>query len=249
MVVTVSQRPLVGVTVGRAMTSKLPRLAINRAYVSALQVAGADVVLLPPVQDGEPPVPATLFDRLDGILLPGGADVNPERYGEFAREGIGEIDDDLDSLEIGLVRGAIDCGLPILGICRGLQVLNVALGGTLYQDLAREGLTTFEHLSDLALGRDVLAHTIEVRAGTRLGELLGATRLSVNSFHHQAVHRVAPGLIVSAMSGVDDVIEGLESPDGRVVAIQCHPEELTGHAWARSLFRGFVAAASVVQVP
>lgn len=239
-------RPLIAVTAGnRPDRGGMPRLAVNRAYVSALQAAGADVVLLPPVPPGQPPAAPALFDRLDGILMPGGADVNPARYGEAPTKGLGDVDDDLDSLELALVRSALDRRLPVFGICRGHQVVNVAMGGTLYQDLVQDGATGFAHTTDPALGRDHLAHAIEVRAGTRLQALLGASRLEVNSFHHQAVRRVAPGLGVSAVSPADGVIEGLESADGRILTVQCHPEELTNHGWARALFSGFVAAAAV----
>jgi len=221
----------------------MPRLAVNRSYVSALQAAGADVVLLPPVPSGQSPAAPALLDRLDGVLMPGGADVSPERYGEAPTEGLGDVDDDLDTLELALVRAAIDRGLPVLGICRGHQVVNVAMGGTLYQDIVRDGLSSFSHTTDPALGRDHLAHLIEIRAGSRLHVLVGSGRLEVNSFHHQAVHAVAPDLGVSAVSAVDGVIEGLESADGRILTVQCHPEELTNHRWARALFSGFVAAA------
>ena len=236
-------RPLIAVTTGnRPDRGGMPRLAVNRSYVSALQAAGADVVLLPPMQPGQPPLAPALLDRLDGILMPGGADVNPERYGEAPTEGLGEVDDDLDRLELALVRAALDRGLPVFGICRGQQVVNVAMGGTLYQDLVQDRLTGFSHTTDPALGRDHMAHLIEIRAGSRLHALVGAGRLEVNSFHHQAVRTVAPDLRVSAVSAGDGVIEGLESADGRILTVQCHPEELTDHAWARALFSGFVAA-------
>ena len=237
-------RPLIAVTTGnRPDRGGMPRLAVNRSYVSALQAAGADVVLLPPAPSGQPPAAPALLDRLDGVLMPGGADVNPERYGEAPTEGLGDVDDDLDTLELALVRAAIDRGLPVFGICRGHQVVNVAMRGTLYQDIVRDGLSGLSHTTDPALGRDHLAHVIEIRAGSRLHALVGAGRLEVNSFHHQAVRAVAPDLGVSAVSAVDGVIEGLESADGRILTVQCHPEELTNHDWARALFSGFVAAA------
>jgi putative glutamine amidotransferase len=212
--------------------------------VTALQAAGADVVLLPPVPSGSQPVPDALLDRLEGLLLPGGADVNPQRYGQVAGPALGEVDDDLDTLELSLVHLAADCGLPLLGICRGQQVVNVAFGGTLFQDLPAEGRTRFPHATPPEKGRDHLAHEIEIHAGTRLREIMGTERLKVNSFHHQAVRQVAPGLRVSAVSAVDGVIEGLESADGRIVTIQCHPEELTALAWARTLFEAFVMTAA-----
>ena len=236
-----ARRPLIGLTVGnRADRSGLPRLAVNRSYVDRLQAAGADVVLLAPGPFG---TAETLLDRLDGLLLPGGCDVDPARYGESAREALGEVDADLDALELPLVGAAVERRLPLFGICRGQQVVNVALGGTLYQDLAADGLTDFPHATAPEQGRDFLAHVIEIDARSRLYEMLGVRRLEVNSHHHQAVREVAPGLVVSAVSP-DGVVEGLESPDGLILTVQCHPEELGAHAWARALFADFVVTAA-----
>ena len=237
-----ARRPLIGVTVrNRPKRTIPPYLAVNSSYVAALQAAGADVVLLPPSPTG---VPAALLDLLGGVLLPGGVDVEPAAYGERPREGLGEVDGELDALELWLARTAIDRRLPLLGICRGQQVVNVALGGTLYQDLTRDGATDFPHTTPQERGRDFLAHEIEVSDGSHLREALGAARLQVNSFHHQAVRRVAPGLRVTALSPRDGIVEGVESADGLVLAVQCHPEELTAHAFARRLFRSFVEIAS-----
>ncbi|HEY4025688.1 MAG TPA: gamma-glutamyl-gamma-aminobutyrate hydrolase family protein [Candidatus Dormibacteraeota bacterium] len=234
-------RPLIGVTAGnRRGGTRPPRIAVNRSYVAALQAAGADVVLLAPGPNG---VPAALFDVLDAVLLPGGVDVHPSHYGERPREGLGEVDEGLDALELPLARAAVERRLPLFGICRGQQAINVALGGTLYQDLAQDGATDLQHSTPLEGGRDFLAHAIEMSPGSHLHEALGAGRLEVNSFHHQAVRHVAPGLEVTAVSPVDGVIEGLESPDGLVLALQCHPEELTEHEWARGLFSALVTIA------
>jgi len=235
-------RPLIGVTVGnRPDRTGRPRLAVNRAYVSALHTAGAGVVLLPP---GPEEMTRALLDRLDGILLPGGVDVDPTWYGERPREALGEVDGDLDALELPLARAAVERRLPLFGICRGHQVVNVALGGTLYQDLVADGATDFPHATPQERGRDSLEHWIEVVPGSRLRNALGASRLQVNSFHHQGVRRVAPGLEVTAVAPDDGVVEGLESSDGLVLTVQCHPEELTAHAWAQALFRSFVRLAA-----
>ncbi|HSR24579.1 MAG TPA: gamma-glutamyl-gamma-aminobutyrate hydrolase family protein [Candidatus Eisenbacteria bacterium] len=235
-------RPLIGTTVAnRPDRAGRPRLAVNRAYVTALQAAGADVVLLPPGPNGPP---SSLFDRLDGLLLPGGVDVGPLWYGERPRPGLGDVDEDLDALELPLARAAVERRLPVLGICRGQHVVNVALGGTLYQDLARDGGTDFPHATPQERGRDFLAHRIEVTPTSHLRRALGGGRLEVNSFHHQAVRRVAPGLLVAAVSPDDGIVEGMESPDGLVLTVQCHPEELTAHGWACGLFRSFVLLAA-----
>ncbi len=239
-------RPLIGVTVrNRPKQTSPPYLAVNTAYVTGLQAAGADVVLLPPGPNG---VPAALLDRLDGLLLPGGVDVDPAAYGERPREGLGEVDGELDALELGLTLTALERRLPLFGICRGQQVVNVALGGTLYQDLARDGATALSHASPTEKDRDYLAHEIEVSLGSHLRAALGAGRLLVNSHHHQAVHRVAADLLVSAVSPEDGIVEGMESADGLVLTVQCHPEELIAHAWARRLFRAFVETAAARRV-
>jgi putative glutamine amidotransferase len=236
------RRPLIGVTVGgRLERDGMPRLAINGAYVAGLQDAGADVVLLPPAPNGVAPA---LLDRLDGVLMPGGVDVDPTAYGEAPREGLGRVDEDLDVLELALVREACDRRLPVFGICRGQQLINVALGGTLYQDLALDGASELPHRTPPEKGRDFPAHPIEVHPGSRLREVLGAGRLTVNSHHHQAVRRLAPGLVVTAVSPPDGVVEGVESGDGLILAVQCHPEEMLAHGWARALFQDFVATAA-----
>lgn len=235
-------RPLIGVTCrNRPKQTIPPYLAINSSYVHALQAAGADVVVLPPAPHG---VPGSLLDVLDGVLLPGGLDVDPAEYGERPREGLGDVDGELDALELGLARAAYERRLPLFGICRGQQVVNVALGGTLYQDLARDGATELSHASPREKGRDFVAHEIEVTPGTHLYAALGAGRIDVNSHHHQAVRRVAPGLRVTAVSPRDGVVEGLESEDGLVLTVQCHPEEMRAHPWSRRLFSAFVEIAA-----
>jgi putative glutamine amidotransferase len=172
---------------------------------------------------------------LDGLLLPGGWDLDPELYGEPPAPELGPVDRDLDEAEIDLVRKAHGEGLPVLGICRGQQVINVALGGTLVQHLPEHDVR--EH------GRKHLAHTVRVAPGSELAAAVGGPELEVNSLHHQAVKEVAPGLTPAAFSE-DGVIESLQDPDGSIVAVQCHPEELaTDLAWAQTLFARFVARA------
>jgi len=180
-------------------------------YRKAVQAAGAVPVDLP--------VGTRELPDVDGLLLPGGWDVDPALYGEEPDRRLGEVDRELDDTELRLFKQARSEGLPVLGICRGQQVINVALGGSLVQ-----------HLDDhdaRAIGRSHLAHGITV----------------VNSLHHQAVRELAPGLVESAR-GDDGTVEGVETSDGLVVAVQCHPEELTvDMPWARTLFERFVARA------
>lgn len=154
---------------------------------------------------------------------------------------MGPVDPELDRAEIDLVRQARAADLPVLGICRGQQVINVALGGSLLQHLPEHEVR--EH------GRQHLAHEVEVRPGTELAEAAGAESITVNSLHHQAVKELAPGLVATA-TGPDGVIEALQSEDAGIVAVQCHPEELTGDlGWARALFERFVMRARARRRP
>jgi len=176
---------------------------------------------------------------VDGLLLPGGWDVDPSFYGERRGEEVGDTDPELDGTELALFRQARERHIPVLGICRGQQVINVAMGGSLVQHL--------EDHDARALGRSHLAHTIEVDPSSELGKAAGQDEIHVNSLHHQAIKRLADGLQESA-HGEDGTVEGVESDDGLIVAVQCHPEELTGDLpWARKLFERFVARARIRQ--
>ena len=192
-----------------------------------MEAAGAEAVYLPPGTDS--------VGGLDGLLLPGGWDVDPALYGEKADAKVGSIDPELDETEIRLFKDARGRELPVLGICRGQQVINVAMGGSLIQHLDGHEVRNF--------GRKHLAHSAAVDPASELGHAAGGPKIKVNSLHHQAVRSVAPGLRQTA-TGDDGTIEGLESDDGLVVAVQCHPEELTGDLpWASKLFERFVARA------
>jgi putative glutamine amidotransferase len=217
------------------------RLGLDPLYTTALEAAGARCVLLPPGNDS-PAAISALLARLDGVLIPGGADVDPSFYGEKVHESVTRTDPERDNYELKLIRAAVKRGMPVLGICRGQQSINVALGGTLYQDLDSQAAVRARHQTPHGPGHDRLVHGVDLKPGSRYRRAVAGPRVKVNSRHHQAVREVAPGLVVSAVSH-DGVIEGIESPDGRVVAVQCHPEALTRLDWARRLFRDFVAAA------
>jgi len=210
-----------------------PKLALNRAYFDALEVAGCDIVPIPILRD----VSRLRFhyELLDALVLPGGADVEPRRYGAVARADCGLYTmPELDEAEFTLLRWAIADGMPVLAICRGIQVLNVACGGTLWQDLNVERVTRIGHDRE---PRDLLAHGLDVEPNSLLARAVGATHLEVNSLHHQAIRDLGAGLRAVATSE-DGLIEGVELLDRPfVVGIQCHPEELAPkHEWARRLF-------------
>jgi putative glutamine amidotransferase len=218
-----------------------PKLALNRAYFESLESAGGTPLPIPVVHDLDRL--RFYYELLDGLLLPGGADVEPRRYGAVAREDCKlTLMPELDEVELTLARWAIADGLPVLGICRGIQVLNVACGGTLWQDLQVEGATSESHDGEQ---RDALVHALDVEPDSLLARTLGRTHLRVNSLHHQAIRELGDELRTVATSA-DGLVEGVELPTHDfVLGIQCHPEELSKHEpWAQPLFKGLVAAAN-----
>jgi gamma-glutamyl-gamma-aminobutyrate hydrolase PuuD len=221
-------KPRIGVT-----CSPLRGPAYYAPYLRAVEAAGGEPVALDPAPEGHSADRAMAIVReIDGLLVPGGWDVDPPAYGEERQEETPNVDPPLDLTEIALVRAAVNGGVPVFGICRGQQVINVALGGSLRQHI--EGHDNHGH------PRDLLAHSIDVVPGSELSKVTPGDRVMVNSLHHQSVKDVAPGLHATAHSP-DGVVEGIESPDGMIVAVQCHPEELLGQqGWALSLFRSFV---------
>jgi putative glutamine amidotransferase len=180
--------------------------------------------------------------RFDGLLLGGGVDVDPARYGRPLLENANvEVDAERDGLDFGIFGEARRRGAPVLGICRGLQVVNVALGGTLVQDIPTERPSRVVHqrTKEEKTRRD---HRVAVAPGTRLARIAGAAEIAVNSRHHQAIDRVGAGLAVSA-TAPDGVAEGIEaSNDGWLLAVQWHPENLSGDGVSERLFAAFVAA-------
>ena len=233
----VARRPVIGITVGFDAPTQPEYVQLRHTYPDAVSSAGGAPMLLPPM-------PAECLDQLlpllDGVLLPGGLDVEPGRYGQAAHPTI-RADGVLDDLELRVAAWAIDRAVPTLGICRGQQLLNVALGGSLIQDLPSEGLA---HPQAPRLGpRGGLAHPIDVAPDSRLAEILGAASLEVNSRHHQAVRRLGRGLRAVAWAP-DGVVEGIESVEHPwLLAVQFHPEDLLGfHEPSRRLLEAFVAA-------
>lgn len=234
--------PVVGITLRPQPggPDRPPRLVQNRAYFDALEAAGAIPLPLPLLRDADRM--RVLYDRCDAVCLPGGPDVEPQRYGEDVRpechvESAGELDDS----ELLLIRWLVTDDRPTLAICRGIQVLNVALGGSLWQDVAADGVSATAHRQE---PRTTLAHDVQVEPGTLLHRTVGVDRLRVNSLHHQAIRQVGEGLRVSGRAG-DGVVEALELPDMRfALGVQWHPEELVAeHETARRLFTALVSAA------
>ncbi|MBN1665858.1 MAG: gamma-glutamyl-gamma-aminobutyrate hydrolase family protein [Anaerolineales bacterium] len=233
---------LIGITTYRGQNAQgYPILALAEAYVNAIAAAGGLPVLIPLGLDA--PKLESLVDRLDGVLFSGGGDVAPERYGAPPVPAVGNIDPDRDRVELALLERARRAELPFLGICRGFQVINVAYGGTLYTHIADQHPQALKHDYYPDWERHYLAHAVEVQPGTRLAEIVGQTRLQVNSLHHQGVQHLGAGLQPLAWSpdGLLEAFQAEEHPFG--LAVQWHPENLTAQAEMRALFRAFVEAA------
>lgn len=217
----------------------------GRLYAEAVEAAGGEVVWLEP-DAAAGTDPAEILRDVDALLLSGGVDPDPRLYGEEQIDGARvEIDPARDAAELPLIRAALDADVPMLGICRGIQMVNVAAGGSLYQDLALIGLPPELHQQNLAgKGWKDLAHPVRIEPESGLGALLEAARTEVNSFHHQAVKRPAEGFVVSARSP-EGVVEALEHPGRRfVVAVQWHPERMVDrHPAQRRLFAALIDAA------
>jgi putative glutamine amidotransferase len=235
--------PLVGLpTLAIPPGPKPPRFGINQSYVRALVAAGCAPVLIPLLDDDERL--HAIYERLDGIVFPGGADVAPQEYGEEPIDNLNVVEAPRDRTELTLARWAVADDLPTLGICRGQQILNVALGGSLYQDLRHQGVTRVEHSDADGRARTAMIHRVRLDPDSRLAQLIDETNIEVNSLHHQAVKTVAAQLRVTGTSD-DGVIEALESDDRRfLIAVQWHPEEIDTLPWVKRLFVGFARAAS-----
>jgi putative glutamine amidotransferase len=219
---------------------------MGRSYIEELRKVGGIPWVIPLI----PHDPATLqqiFDRLDGVFITGGVDVDPRHYGESKLPLCGETDPDRDAVEIALLRHALDRNLPILAVCRGIQILNVTCGGTLYQDVTAQVPAAMKHdyfPTPEQPSRKFLAHDITVKSGSRLGRLLQDPVVPVNSMHHQAIKDLAPNLAATAYAA-DGIIEAVESLDDRfLIAVQWHPEELTDtNPGMARLFSAFAEAA------
>jgi putative glutamine amidotransferase len=219
--------PMVGVTWTSDILARSAGAGENALrYLSLVSAAGMVPVLITPGAS------TSLLARLDGLLLPGGPDIAPSRYGHQPHPQLEAVDDELDSLELDFVSAARARKLPVLGICRGQQLLNVALGGTLHQ-----------HVVDHPQWGDdpgAPVHDVQILTGTYLHRTLGVDVTTVNSGHHQAIDRLAPPLRRAAVS-TDGQIEAVEAPDLLVMAVQWHPEEMPDATSSRRLVEGFAA--------
>jgi len=230
-------KPLIGI--GSDVVQKdgeRDRAFVYTTYIESLKRAGAVPVIIPP----QPENAADILEGLDGILLAGGDDCDPAEYGEEKHPSCETMDPRRQKNDLGLARLARERGIPTLGICLGVQVMNVAAGGTLIQDIGSAFATDIDHASEPS---DRHRHNVHVESATKLGRILGVRELNVNSSHHQAVGRVAGGLRVTAQAP-DGVVEALEDPAHPFyLGVQWHPEDMAGEDSATAIFGAFVEAA------
>jgi putative glutamine amidotransferase len=245
----VQPRPVIGIAMQtlEPIPGQLPLCwVMGQKYVCALTEVGA-VPWLIPLLTGDEETLRAIYEAADGIFLTGGVDVDPAAYGEPRHELCGRTDPDRDWTELCLIRWALEDQKPVLGVCRGIQVMNVAAGGTLYQDVNAQYDGGMKHdYFPPADGyeRTSLTHDAEVAPGSHLGRILGHARVRVNSMHHQGIKSLAPGFRPTAHAP-DGLIEGIESDAERfLIGVQWHPEELAPtRPDMRRLFSAFVEAA------
>ena len=236
-------RPAIGITtatVDDPPVHGFARYAASHGYVHCVAAAGGLPVPLP---YNDPALAEEYIARLDGLVLTGGLDVDPFFYGEEPKPEVGKVDPARDRFELALIQGAHAAGLPIFAICKGVQMLNVAFGGSLVQDVYTSVPDVLRH-EQRNLRWDSHYHPVNVVHGSRLAEIVGAGRVRVNSDHHQAVDRVAEGLVVTARAD-DDVVEGLEDPSPPwCLGVQWHPERMPDDPLTQRLFAALLEAAS-----
>lgn len=247
---TPTRRPTIGITTQTlhaidGIPAALPSsVVMNQRYYEAVAAAGGAPVLIPLLEDTD--VLRATYEACDGILIPGGVDMDPATYGEAPHEKLGRIDPARDRVELQLTRWAIEDRKPLLGLCRGLQVINVATGGTLFQDIETQlvGAIRHDYFPTYGFEREQISHDVAILASSRLRSLVDLDQLPVNSMHHQGVKRLGAGLVACAHSS-DGLIEAAESTNGHwMVGVQWHPEVFDSHdPRTRELFRAFVDAA------
>lgn len=236
-------QPFIGITTGVRFADDGRRYyAVYAPNVIALERAGALPVMIP--CGLQPETLRAIYGRMDAVLIPGGGDVDPVHYGADRHPRTERIDPERDATELLIAQWAVEDDLPLFGICRGHQVMNVAMGGTLVQDIPSLVQTDIAHDMPRSLPRDARGHTVTIHPQSRLAGIMGSATLLVNSYHHQSVERPAPPAQVTAYAP-DGVVEAVEVPDRRfTLSVQWHPEDLADNdEIMQRLFDAFVHAA------
>ena len=243
-------RPVIGIPAdfAPAPDTKIshPRWQLNETYVNAIYDAGGLPLILPVLPDDND----QLMNLLDGVILSGGGDIHPDRFGRPIHPRTAGISEERDELELRMFGAARARSLPILGICRGLQLVNVAMGGTLIQDIPDERPASSQHDQHLdGLARDDVSHPVDLVPGSQLEGIYGETRIMTNSYHHQAVDDLAEGLTITGWAE-DGTVESFETAgDPFLVAVQWHPETLyRRHTDHSQIFNAFMVAARLGRV-
>jgi putative glutamine amidotransferase len=240
-------RPIIGITssIDHRSAAFGETYSLTRKYAEGVVQAGGAPLIVPHNLDEE--TLHVVLDRLDGVLLSGGGDIDPAVFGEAAHPATGEIEPDRDRVELALARLIVEHDRPFLAICRGIQVLNVALGGSLVQDIPSQVPNALPHSFDRkTTPRNYVAHPVKIDPSSQLARIMQVEVARTNSWHHQAIKQVADGLQVTAVAP-DGVIEAVEAPGRRyAIGVQWHPEWMF-EQWAeqRRLFEGLVRAAGV----
>lgn len=236
---SVSPQPLIGITSGLTHNkSGSPVCQVGLAYTAAIQKAGG-IPLIIPVGMDESSL-AELLPRLDGILFSGGADIDPNLFGGTPHPQVYGISPERDALEIALIRKALSADKPLLAICRGIQVMNVALGGSLYTHIQDQRDQSLKHDWFPDFPRDELAHSVRLTPGSKLHQIYGAEEIRVNSLHHQGLAELGQGLRETGFAP-DDLVEGVEVEGASfAIGVQWHPECLPDDPGSQALFRAFV---------
>lgn len=232
-------KPVIGIT--SSFVPNAQTISLHTSYLNAITRAGGLPFVVPA---GLSPENADqILAKVDGLLFSGGADIDPQLFNQNPHPLLGEVSPERDRIELPLMRAAVEKDVPVLGVCRGAQLLNVALGGTLYQDLGREVSGSIKHVQKAPMYH--ASHSISIMEDSKLARLLGVSEIRVNSFHHQSIKNVAPGLNVSA-TAPDGIVEAVESSTGKafVMGVQWHPEAMIDKVEAfLGVFEGFLKAA------
>jgi putative glutamine amidotransferase len=234
--------PVIGLTTYRGKNEYgAPTVALVQDYVMALTAAGGAPILIP--SDLDKSTCASVFKHLDGILFSGGGDIAVERFNGELHPKVADVDQERDEVELELLRLALQHKKPFLGICRGIQLINVGTGGTLYTDIRDQVPDAIKHDFSTGFPRNHRAHFIEVNPESRLAKLIGSTSVTVNSLHHQCIKEIGSGIEPVAYTP-DGLIEALEIRDHPfAIGVQWHPECLSDLEPMKRLFRYFVEAA------
>lgn len=214
-------RPLIGITSFKT-EDQYPIFKLNADYVEAVYKAGGIPVIMPQTTDLE--VCKKFAETLDGLIIPGGADVSPMFYGEQPVKEVTYIRADNDRFEFEILKLCLEAKKPILGICRGMQLINVAFGGTLWQDIPSQIPDAMGHLQDSSL-RNEPFHTVNLEEGSRIAKIVGADSVDTTTYHHQCIKDLAEGLKVTGKTS-DGIIEVVEGTESDIIAVQWHPEGL-----------------------